>query len=251
MFFIISKLLSFLISPILWILGFIVWSILVKNNTTRKKILVSIFVLIFLFTNRAFLNLFVSGFEIPPTQIQNQKYESGIVLGGYSSFQENVNRLQFSETSDRLFQTIVLYKRGIISKIILTGGSGSLLQTNKESLYAKKYLIEIGIPEIDIISDPESKNTIENAINTKRILDSLDFKKPQLLITSASHMRRSMACFEKQNVYVIPFSVNAMTNTSTPNLEFYLVPQIWVLINWEKLIHEWAGYIAYKLTGKI
>ncbi len=251
MFFIFSKIFSFFLSPVLWILGLLLYAILIKNTKKKSRILITTFILVYLFCNAAFFNFFVSKFEITPIPIPKEKYDCGIVLGGYSMFQENINRLQFTESSDRLFQTVYLYKKGIISKIILSGGSGNLDQKHKESIYARNYLIEIGLPAVDVIAESESKNTIENAQNTKKILDSLNFTHSNLLITSASHLPRSLACFRKLNVNVKPFSVNAMANTSDNSIGYYLMPKLWIMINWEKLIHEWAGFLAYKISGKI
>src|SRR6185436_19436748 len=98
----------------------------------------------------------------------------------------------------RLFQALELYHRGRLKKIMFSGGSGSIRYPNhKEGLYVKKYLQTIHIPDSALIIESESKNTLENARFSKKILDSLKLNGSILLVTSAFHMPRALACFKK------------------------------------------------------
>ena len=81
-------------------------------------------------------------------------YDFGIVLSGMGKYDPALNRFNFFRSSDRLWQTITLYKQGIIKKIIISGGSGSILHPNqRESVYLRDYLITIDIPKSDILID--------------------------------------------------------------------------------------------------
>jgi uncharacterized SAM-binding protein YcdF (DUF218 family) len=72
-----------------------------------------------------------------------------------------------------------------------------------------------------------------------------------LLVTSAFHMRRSLACYHHAGLYPDEFS----TDFYSHEREFYpdsiLIPQLNALIVWHKLMREWVGFIAYKLAGYI
>ncbi|MFZ8477648.1 YdcF family protein, partial [Staphylococcus aureus] len=85
-----------------------------------------------------------------------------------------------------------LYHEGKIEKILVTGGNGNLfLNEPDESSFLEKEFIRNGVKKEDIILEKKSRNTYENAIFSKKILDSLKLKPPYILITSASHMPRS------------------------------------------------------------
>ena len=62
-------------------------------------------------------------------------------------------------------------KKGKFKKFLLTGGSGFMFGTEKsEAVLARELLIRLGVPDEDIIVEPDSKNTFENALFTKKIL---------------------------------------------------------------------------------
>jgi uncharacterized SAM-binding protein YcdF (DUF218 family) len=100
----------------------------------------------------------------------------------------------------------------------------------------------------------QSRNTYENAVYSKKIIDELsqkgliESKKPWLLITSASHMYRSVKIFEKQEIPIIPIPVDYQTALSLQWREFDLTEGAFL---WNRLLHEYIGLLAYQLTGKI
>jgi uncharacterized SAM-binding protein YcdF (DUF218 family) len=68
----------------------------------------------------------------------------------------------------------------------------------------KKYLKSINFPDSALIVESESKNTYENALFTKKMIDSLNLNGSFILVTSAIHMPRAMAVFKKvgfKNIY--------------------------------------------------
>jgi uncharacterized SAM-binding protein YcdF (DUF218 family) len=88
-------------------------------------------------------------------------------------------------------------------------------------------------------------------VETKKILDSLKVNEPVLLVTSAGHMRRSMACFKKVGVAFITYPVNYQSHLDRKySWDAILIPSAGTISKWDALIHEWVGYLAYKLTGK-
>ena len=65
----------------------------------------------------------------------------------------------------------------------------------------------------------QSRNTYENAIYSKKIMDTIyeqspdQQSKPWLLVTSASHMYRSTKIFEKQGIPIIAVPVKMLQLT--------------------------------------
>mgnify|MGYP001487267558 CR=1 FL=1 len=89
MFFIISKLLSFLIKPTFWILSLMIAGIVNKN---RRKLFLIFSMLTFLFFSNDFIfNIIVKTWEIPQNSIEkfDNEYEAGILLGGFSDYVKN------------------------------------------------------------------------------------------------------------------------------------------------------------------
>lgn len=57
----------------------------------------------------------------------------GIILGGMIDLESEDDNIIFSNTNDRLLNTIELFSKGFIKKILITGASGSLTSKIKEA----------------------------------------------------------------------------------------------------------------------
>jgi uncharacterized SAM-binding protein YcdF (DUF218 family) len=250
MFFALSKLLAFIITPGLWVIILMAIAVFSKNENRKRKSLQWGFWLFIFFTNGFIFNLIMFTWEIPAAVPQSKTYEAGIVLGGMSSYDKEYDRVQFYRGSDRLLQAVELYRKGVIRKIIFTGGSGRLLHPEmKEGIYLKRYMNYFNIPEKDFIMESESQNTHENADFTKVILDRENIKGDYLLITSAFHMRRSVGCFKKAGIIADMYSTDRYSGKPKFEFDHLLIPDISVMEAWSNLIHEMVGYVAYKMMG--
>ncbi len=177
-------------------------------------------------------------------------YDAGIVLGGMLWYDQEFDRLQFSRSTDRVIQAIELYKKGYIKKIVFTGGSGSILhQDKKEGVYARRFLLTMGIPELDIIIESESNNTRENAVFTKQVLEAQLPNGNFLLITSAFHMRRSLACFAKVNMPMEYYCTDRYSGPRKFEFDYLFIPTSQAFEEWKMLIHEIVGFLVYKISG--
>jgi uncharacterized SAM-binding protein YcdF (DUF218 family) len=254
MFFILSKILFIFIQPINWVIGLMLFALLTKKPQRKKRALIWATILFLFFTNRLIFNQFAKAWErktITTDQIQ-QPYDIGILLGGYSNSQirPNHDRFNFSNRGNRFMNAYQLYKTGKVKKLLLTGGSGDILQKNpSEGEEMRKFLLNIGVPESDIIVEGGSRNTWENAVFSKQILDEIHPNERYLLITSAWHMRRSIGCFEKAGVVFTPFSVDFLSERDRWAPENCLVPDRIGFYLWEMMIKEWVGCIMYRLKG--
>jgi uncharacterized SAM-binding protein YcdF (DUF218 family) len=251
MFFIVSKILYFIISPIVWVFSLLLLAIFKKRF--RNKMLLIATCLLYLFSNSFLLEEVNRWWEIPATRYQDLKqYDAGIVLGGMLDYDMDYHRIQFQRSADRLFQAIELYKRGDIKKIFYVGGSGSIeFAAMKEGMFVRRYLLTLGIPDKDIWIENESRNTRENAFNAVEILKQKHaIDGSYLLITSAMHMRRSMGCFKALHLRVAPYSVDRNASPERRyTMDHLLLPNPATLIFWKALIHEWVGIMVYKRMG--
>ncbi len=251
MFFVFSKLLVFVLSPLVWIIVLLFFSLLSKYPDRKRRGLRWALVLTLFFSNSFLFDECARLWEIPATRFEAVKsYDVGIVLGGMSVYDVDLDRAQFFRGVDRLIQAVELYKRGVIKKIIFTGGSGRLLHPEmKEGNYINRYLLYMGIPKEDFLIESESKNTFENALFTKALLEKKNINGNFLLITSAYHMRRSLGCFNKAGIVAEAYSTDRYSGPRKYEFDHLFIPDSSVIYNWDKLIHEIGGFIIYKIVG--
>lgn len=252
MFFLLSKVLAFLFTPGFWIFALI---LLAWLNEKHRKRYVKISVLVFwIFSNGFIINICLNWWEWKKTE-KPTSARIAVVLGGYSSFNHSLNQVEFSGSVDRILTPVQWYQSGKIDKLILSGGSGELLdQTYSEQEKVAEFLVKCGIPAEDIIVEPNSRNTRENALFTSDLIDSLNINPNNLvLVTSSSHMRRSVGCFKKVGLDITPYPVDYYTKSIADKATFrYIVlPDMHALVGWNSLFHEWFGYITYWIMGYV
>ena len=194
--------------------------------------------MLILLTNGAVFQGVVNWWEPEPVSIKNveKEYDFIILLGGYSDFQTAMGKSEFQlglKGGNRLITALNLYNKGIGKKIILTGGSGKLL----------------GLPDSAFIVENKSRNTWENAIFSKQIVDSLKKDAKCLLVTSALHMPRSKACYDKAGLPTTIYPTDYYRQKHDNLVKLFLEPSSSKLFAWEALIHEWIGVITYKIKG--
>ena len=250
MFFLLSKILSFLFSPLSWVFILLIIVFFLKTKKWKKRLIYTSVVVLYLFSNNYIFYLAASKWYIKPVKLEtHQQFKYAIVLGGMANFDEEVKRIKFSESADRLMQAIHLYKTNHIEKILISGGSGSIFYPEMiESEIVRTYLIQIGIPECDILIENKSKNTWQNASFTAKLLDN---NKNYLLISSSIHMRRATACFKKAGIKTQPYPSNQLDSSFKYSPGSLLLPNASILSSWELLIHEIAGYFIYWIKGYV
>lgn len=111
--------------------------------------------------------------------------------------------------ASRLLTAVRLQKKLDIP-IIVSGGQ-IYEDSGREADIARRVLKELGVSEDMIILENKSLNTTQNAQYTANILKSRNFTHP-LVVTSAFHMKRAVANFEKLGIDVIPYPCDYMVN---------------------------------------
>jgi uncharacterized SAM-binding protein YcdF (DUF218 family) len=251
--FLLGKLFLLLLKPLTWIIVLFLIGLISKNPKRKKKWLVTAFLLLIFFSNPFLFRILAKAYEKKPVVLHsNEKYQAGILLGGFISYNVKTEEALFNPASDRFIETALLYKKGNIGKIIIAAGNGYVVKHNfQEASFAKDRLVEFGIPPEDIFTDGLSRNTYENAVNSKKICDSLHLGGPFLLISSAMHLPRAEKLFVKQKLDVRSYPCDFMTRNIANNFwEDYLLPSSLTLNNWDILIKELSGLIVYKIMGR-
>ena len=252
MFFYLSKILAFLLNPLVWVIVLFVYGIVTKNAKLKKYFLIGSCSALYLFSNSFFVDECMRAYEYTSEDFKKtEKYEWAVILGGMITYDERLEKPQFHRSADRFMQVLPLLREGNVKKILISGGSGSiLLQEQKEAEIIKKYLLEIGIPDSVIFIEKKSKNTRENALFTSEFFNENYPKEKFLLVTSAFHMRRAMACFTKVGLSNFrPFCTDRFSGPRKFQLDHCFLPNPEALANFTLLVHEFSGYWVYRIAG--
>ncbi len=255
MFLILSKIVGLFLYPLVWILILQIYALFSKNKILKNRLQIFSILLLLILSNSLFINFLFKNLEYPEQEI-HEKYPMGIVLGG-GIFESNPLFKQNNAQAeiDRLLAAMDLYKENKIEKILISGGNvkvnGIIGAAYNEAISAKEFLIRNGIKEKDIILDLKARNTYENAVYSKKILNKYKIKEKVILITSAYHMKRSIACFEKENIQFKPYPTNFYYRNDLEGIKDTIIPQGMNLEYFQMIFKEYIGFWGYKLTGKI
>lgn len=256
MFFYLSQFLSFLAMPLTLVLLFLAFGYWKRKSPFgRKSILLGI-VLLYLFSNQFLANSVMRWWEPEVVDFNVlEHHEVGIILTGVTNINRSSGeRTFFARGADRVTHTLQLYRLGKINKILITGGLGlDPSQDTPEAQLLKNVLLLAGVPEDSILLEPLAKNTRENALFSKQLLDSSGYPSQQkhLLITSASHMPRAKACFDKVGLQTSIFPVDYYGEDLRFNIPVLFFPDPQSMLMWHKLFKEWIGITMYKVAGYI
>lgn len=252
--FILSKLAIYILNPLLWIFVFLIWAFVTKNGKRKKRCYTTAIILLIFFSNPYIIKKLILLYQPAKYELkQGWNYNVGIVLGGFSGMNKADSNTYFNENADRFIQTALLYKTGHIKKIIVAAGDASVFIKGKfrEADFVQEQLINLGIPTDDILIDRDSRNTAENAANSKKIIDSLHIQAPYLLITSAIHMPRAQKTFAKAGIitkgYPCAYMVTPFDGFA---VDEYIIPSGGAIKNWSIYLREVVGLLMYKMLGR-
>jgi len=253
MFFVLSKTLFFLLTPINWIVGLLVYSFLGKNEKRTRRAFKWALIILVILSNPLLSNIVFKWWEDEAVHVTDLEgvYDIAIVLGGFADVDEYPrDRLHLNEGADRLTNAIELYKAGKVRKILVTSGSAVVVgEKVSEGKITGEFLSRIGIPVADFIIEPDSRNTYENAIYTAKILQEQYPDARCLLITSAFHFPRAGRTLKKAGITFTPFPTDILSEAFKATPTRLILPSVNSLGMWQILIKEWVGLTAYKILG--
>jgi uncharacterized SAM-binding protein YcdF (DUF218 family) len=105
-------------------------------------------------------------------------------------------------SADRLWHAARLHRAGKAPLLVLSGGTVHAGEA-PEAQAMRRFLVELGVPAAAMVLEPASVTTAQNAAFSARLLRQRDIRQV-LLVTSALHMRRARALFEREGIRVIP-----------------------------------------------
>ncbi len=257
MFYEISKIVRLLlVSPVSWI----VIALLVAAFTCRRRRKIALAVaavLCLVFTNKPLLHwskkTFV-GDTGTTTLAEGKCYRAAIVLGGFGEMSRTTGQLYHEgPAADRLWEAVRLWRMGRVERILISGDFTVSITPQGKTTATEflKYMEDHGVPRSVFILEQRSKNTRENAVFSAQMLEQEGIGADDcLLITTATHMRRSIGCFAKVGWHPTPFAVHPCeVRDDYTHVDYY--PTWRTATNWEELFNEWVGIAVYRVVGYI
>ena len=157
--------------------------------------------------------------------------------------------VELHDSIDRVFKTLEVYQAGKARFIVVTGGNQPWSkEALSEAELIRNLLVEWGVPRTSIVLEGSSRNTRENALYSKNVIDSINCG-TTLLVTSAAHMPRSVAAFRSVGLTVVPVSTDVrIAAQSLPRVTDFL-PSASALAMTSDALRELIGQFVYSLNG--
>ena len=169
-----------------------------------------------------------------------------VLLGGAMRGDTHMGTLpDLNQHADRLVHAVALYKAGKAPVIVLTGGG--VEGARPEAQQMQDLLAVMGVPARHVLLESASRDTHDNAVNAAQLLKSRGMRRI-LLVTSAYHMRRSVALFEAQGLEVVPAPTDYQQLVAKQILPNWL-PVVGNLYQTTDALHEIVGYWVYRWKG--
>jgi uncharacterized SAM-binding protein YcdF (DUF218 family) len=263
-FFVLSKLVHFLIEPLNWLMILIALALLFlllhKNHLVRRGLGIAICLGLFIgYMPTSQLAMRILEDTVPQTALTPKllaQVGGVLILGGAiegGPITRDRGEVTIGSAAERVTKALQLLRQHPELPFIFSGYSGRLLpQGPSEADAFKQLLQEQGLGSHPGYYENQSRNTYENMLYSKKIIDGIAEKegvpvKPWLLITSARHMLRSMQVAHKQDLDMVPVLVDYQTSHSYSWHRFDLVEGG---EQWNLFIHELVGIASYWLSGR-
>jgi uncharacterized SAM-binding protein YcdF (DUF218 family) len=144
-----------------------------------------------------------------------------------------------------------LYRQLGGRQVVVCGGpSDDLADGPSVAEVMRDTLVKFGVSEADVLIEKRSLSTYENARNVRQLLEEQGIEKV-VLVTDSRHMPRSVMCFRKQGIDVVPAASDFRPTEIPPPLYELLLPSSGGLKASRKTFHEWLGMAWYWIHGRI
>jgi uncharacterized SAM-binding protein YcdF (DUF218 family) len=151
---------------------------------------------------------------------------------------------------ERVEYAVELYKKGFAENLIFSSG---YMYHFREPVIMKALAVSLGVPSESVNLEDKARNTYENVILTKEIMDRNKWRKV-LVVSAPYHMRRVALVMRKNAPGIEPvftpvpesiFYRHGVTKEGEPDIKQLNMRQL------RAFIHEYLGIILYWLKGWI
>ena len=145
----------------------------------------------------------------------------------------------------RLVEGIRILRKNPGARLILSGGGA--VDPVPEARVMAEISQFMGVSKDDMIIESASNDTKDQAWLIKPIVGTAPF----VLVTSATHMPRSMALFQKMGMRPIPGPAGTTSRIKMPFSPQDIFPSVSSLNSTTEAVHEYLGLLWGKLKGQI
>jgi uncharacterized SAM-binding protein YcdF (DUF218 family) len=173
-----------------------------------------------------------------------------LVLGGYlKPFSGSRLRFEAGESFDRLLTGVELARTGKARALVLSGGVSRDQNGILEGELARGFVSAWGVTSVPVYSIGAAANTHEEAVLFTDLARKNSWRRV-LLVSSASHLRRAVAAFQKAGLEVTPVGCDfRATDRLAGNPKVNWIPHTSSLVMMRLWLEEELGYLWYYLRG--
>lgn len=250
MFFILSKTLDVLLSPLSWALLVLLAGIIRRRSAIPLWAPLSAIGILLFFSAEPVSNALLQRVELSAerTERHGTTYDAVILLGGI--VEDRSSRMSgmtsYNDHTERLLATFDLLRSGHATHAILSSGSAPDTIVPEARVLASQ-LEAWGIDRSKLLIEDRARNTRENAVFSKEIVDAHHFKR-LLIVTSAAHMPRAVDCFRKVGLDVDTLPVDYHSYDPSQARGSWL-PRADKLADSVAALRELSGRFVYRIVG--
>jgi len=189
--------------------------------------------------------------RFPPLPLANvPAADCTVLLGGAIGSAEPPRvDVELSDAIDRVYKTAQIFRAGKTRYVIASAGNQPWSQSPwVEADLIKELLVEWGVSTDAIFLEGSSRNTRENALYAKNLVNSIHCE-TTLLVTSAAHMPRAVAAFRGAGISVTPVSTDVRVTAGGTLSAAMWLPDAGALAMTSDAIREWIGQWVYAAQG--
>ena len=253
MFYVLSKILDVLLSPLAWAMALCLYSVPRKKPRKGQRwTALAAVVVLYVFSIEPVANALARALEAPPAKTAKDDvvYDAVVLLGGVVDDRATTTYgpPEYNDNVERLLVTYDLLREGRAKVAIISGGAvDSTRMDAVEANVLGKQLALWGIAEDRIILEDKAKNTRENAVFTAEIARARGLAR-LVVVTSAMHMPRALDCFRAVDLPVDALPVDYRSYDSHRFASSWL-PRPGFLAQSNAVLREIFGRYIYRVQG--
>ena len=236
---------SFILPPGLFVIllaALVIW--LWRSSRRQAIVLLGLTLLLYLSMTPLVGDALISSLEKKYEQPASITGDVIVVLGGGATsgtpdIDGEGNLL--GSAANRLLTGVRLYRLSGLP--VLFSGGQVFSDSGNEADTAKRQMLGLGMPETDILTENQSLNTDQNAVNTAALMKELGLRQP-ILVTSAFHMPRAMVLFKNAGLDPLAYPTDYTASRGTSLYPGKFAPTGGALQNTGLAFKEYVGLLA-------
>jgi uncharacterized SAM-binding protein YcdF (DUF218 family) len=251
LFFLLSKTLDALATPLAWVVLLILFGLTSRGARFRRSASALALFVLLLFSFEPVSNALFRSLEDPPlrTVHADVTYDVAILLGGVDNDKVagTWGERAYNDNNERLLETFDLLRTGKAKNAIVSGGAlASEPEAMNEATVLVEQLASWGISRDRLVVEGRARNTHENATLSAAIVRERGWTRV-LIVTSAFHMPRAYGCFRAEGLAVDALPVDFRSYGGAYSGE--LIPRADHLAESSAALREWLGRLVYRARG--